>query len=233
MSGGHNKSSSKQQQTSQTNVWDQQSPFLTDLYGQGQGLQGAQMSEAQGMGAGIIRAIAGMGGGMAGLANTAAGGTDMMNSLEQRASGQQNPFLQGNINALGTNINQQLGQQMQMIGGQAGQAGQVGGGRQGVAEGLAVQGAQRQFSQGANQMLSQDYQNQGAYAQEFMGAQQGAMGGYMDALGQQMNLGMGGLGAQWQPLLMQAGLLGPAVLEQYGQGSGKSYSFGMHGGMGG
>jgi len=234
MSGGHSKSSSKQQQTSQTQVWEAMAPYLQSLYGQGQELQGNQMQQAAGLGTmGTAAAESGqVGQGLANLSGMASGQNPIMGMMEQRASGQQNPYLQGNISALGENINQQLGIQMQGIGGRAGMAGQIGGGRQGVAEGLAVQGAQREFAQGANQMLGQDYQNQGAYAQQYLGMQQGALGGYMGAVGQQMNLGLGGLNAAWSPLMAQAGLMGPAVMESYAQGSGKSSSFAMQGGMG-
>ena len=151
--------------------------------------------------------------------------------LASRASGQQNPYLQGNINALGTNINQQLGQNLQQVGGQYMGAGQGGSSRQGIAEGLAIQGAQQQFSQGANQMLSQDYQNQGAMAQQYLGAQQQGLGNYLGGAGQLANLGMQGLNAPWNALQNYQGVLGSPIMTSQGSGFGKSSSFNVSGGM--
>jgi len=115
-----------------------------------------------------------------------------------------NPWVQGQINNLGQNLgnfyNQQLlpgiNQQSSFYGG-------TGGGRQGVAQGLAAQGVAQQFQQGANNIYAQSLQN----APDLF------------------NLGMAPWQAQWEPYRQMAGLLGsPTVL---GQGTSGGFNFGF------
>ena len=72
-----------------------------------------------------------------------------------------NQFLQGQIDILGENIGRNLQQNiLPGIGSQATAFGGRGGSRQGIAEGLAAQGAQTEFRQGAQNLLFQGGQQQ-------------------------------------------------------------------------
>ena len=68
-----------------------------------------------------------------------------------------NPYLQANIDQLGTNISQQAGRNQNQINQQAVQAGAYGGGRQGVAQGLNAEAATDAFTQGTQTMLMDNY----------------------------------------------------------------------------
>jgi len=68
-----------------------------------------------------------------------------------------NPYLQANIDQLGTNISQQAGRNQNQINQQAVQAGAYGGGRQGVAQGLNAEAATNAFTQGTQTMLMDNY----------------------------------------------------------------------------
>lgn len=86
--------------------------------------------------------------------------------------------------------------------------GQLGGGRQGVAQGQAVEAAAEAFSQGATGLLTQDQAQRDAIAQgvadrSIQGAQVGLAG--MPGL---LNIAQGGITAQTAPLQFLASILG-------------------------
>jgi len=89
---------------------------------QGFGNQQQQFGEAFGQGTGALGGIA-------------AGTNPALQQLQQQASGQ-NPFLQQNIDQLGADVTRQFERGLAGIQNQAIGGGQLGGGRQGVAEGL-------------------------------------------------------------------------------------------------
>ena len=163
-----------------------------------------------------------------------AGTNPAIANLMQRAQGG-SPWLQSQIGQLGDNIGQFFNQQiMPGITGEYAGAGQLGGSRQAVSQGMASQEALRQFVQGATGLYSNDY-TQGANAAGMAG--QLAQGSINNA-GNQYNLGMQPYSAQFQPLQQFSSLLGgPTVLGQ-GGGGGHGFnfmsqgSFGL-GGMGG
>ncbi|WP_417436430.1 hypothetical protein [Idiomarina abyssalis] len=68
-----------------------------------------------------------------------------------------NPYLQGQIDTLGQNITQQMGRNQNTINQQAAQQGAYGGSRQGVAQGLNAESANREFAQGTNDLLFRNY----------------------------------------------------------------------------
>ena len=71
-----------------------------------------------------------------------------------------NPALTATIDTLGSDIQRNFAENdKQMIQDAAGQAGQYGSTRHGVAEGIAARGAQEQFIDQAGQMRAADYQN--------------------------------------------------------------------------
>lgn len=166
---------------------------------------------------------------------------------------QNNPYLGSQLQQFGQNIGQNLRENiLPAIGGNFAQAGQRGSSRQGVAEGMAAQGAQRQFSQGAQNLLSQGFANQqnaattlaqlgsqaGGQSVGLSGLQQSAL------LGQQSNIPgitQSMLSAQLQPFQIGAGVIGaPSVLSSsFGFGAdqgtstsrGKSSSAGLNIGL--
>ncbi len=147
------------------------------------------------------------------------------------------------------------------VAGQAVGAGQLGGGRQGVAEGLLGEAATREFARGSTQLRSQDIGRQLQASQSVLGAQAGAGGqlgaqGLQGLLGQQGlqqagvlgagQLGLGGLGqlgglfdlgfapfgAEFSPLQSLAGIIGGPTVLQESEGQGTSSSFSAEGSIG-
>ena len=136
----------------------------------------------------------------------------------QQFANPNNELAQQNIDMLGSNLSNQFnnqilpGIQSNAIGG-----GALGGGRQGVAEGIAASGVSNAFAQGSQGILNNTY-NQAQQASQF---------------GSQFNLqqamsGLGGLGQfqqqQFAPMQALAQILGnPAILNQ-SQGTSQSDS---------
>jgi len=125
---------------SQSFVDQQQQPFLQDLRSQGQAFTAQQQAP-----------------GSATQQNIGAANQAFQNFLTP----QQNPFLQGQIQQgqqqIAENFTENL---LPQIGGAAAAVGQRGGGRQGVAEGVALRDASRQSSDFAQNLLSADFQGQ-------------------------------------------------------------------------
>ena len=227
-------------------------PLGQQLSGAGQGflgnLQGAASQQAPGVGDAIsgLLNFAGPQGGFAGIGSAAEG---LLGP---------NPALGGQVDALQAAIQQNLAATSGTIGGQATLQGSPGGSRPALATGLDGQEAQRQFGAGASQLFAQDFagrqqlapqilQTQLGAAQAQAGAfgsagaiglqqqagQVGAAQGGLGALGGLFNLGLAPQGAQFQPLLALADILGPAITlsrqESSGQstGSGSSVQFGI------
>ena len=136
-----------------------------------------------------------------------------------------NAMVQNQMDMLGQNLGRQFSQQiLPGIQSNAIAAGQLGGGRQGVAQGIASQGFADAFGQGASGIMSNAY-NQ---------AQQ-ATGLGANLYGQQAMMGLQGLGQMQQmaanPYLWWSQMLGgPTVLNK---GSSDAWNFGMSVGGGG
>jgi hypothetical protein len=140
---------------------------------------------------------------------------------------EQNPFLQGQIQQGQRLINRNLQENiMPTIGSGAAQAGQLGGSRQGVAEGIAARGAIESQADLAQNLLGADFERQQSqnFQRNMLGQQQ-----QLQALGQAGNLA----GIGFAPLQQLAGLIGDPTLlsknrsEQIGQGSSDSKSLGF------
>ena len=130
-----------------------------------------------------------------------------MGNLGQFAQ-QNNPYLNSQIQQFGADIGRNLRENiLPGLGSNAQMAGQRGGSRQGIAEGLAAQGAQRQFAQGATNMRSQAYGQQQQAAQALAGLSNQTMGQFagLQQAGQAQLAGMGLQGAQQLSALQQAG----------------------------
>ena len=182
-----------------------QSPFLNNLRGQGAELAQGQLNPNSQFQQGIVNPA------------TAA--------FQQHLTPQQNPFLTGQIEQgqrqIAENFNERL---LPGIGSSANQAGQRGGGRQGVAEGIALRDANRQSSDFAQNLLGQDFQGQQNRS--------------LNALTFAEQIG----GLAFNPLQNQQGLVGaPTVLSQnqggsqstdFQQGGGQSSNFNLGGGSG-
>ena len=182
----------------QTFVDQAQSPFLDFLRNQAQGAFGGQQQGAQDF--------------QSFLGGLGAQGTDnqFLGALGQQAQG--NPALvAAQTGQLSTDLARQFTEQLNpAIGRQATGLGQLGGGRQGVAQGLAIQGQQRALAQGAVGFQTADAQR----------AQQAAQFGgqlFGQGLQQQGQFAQQGFNAQFQPGQQLAQLLGaPTVLSQQG-----------------
>lgn len=206
-------------------VWGGQESYLTDLYGQGAELLGSQPA----MNLGMTSGLEGMGQYAQGPAlqnliqSTQGGFNRMMNP-------QQNPYLQQAMSSAIRPITQNY--QENVLGGitdQAVQAGQTGGSRQGIAEGIAGRSYLDTIGDVTTNMAMQDY-TQGQQNQlEAMG-----MSGDIANLGMmpsdlQYQAGQLEQMAPWQQLQLQQGLLGsPTVLG----GPGGSSEGGIFSGVG-
>jgi hypothetical protein len=185
-------------------VWGGQAPFLTNLYGQGQGLAQQQSQtigqDAAGLSQGLL-------GGLGPYSNAAT--NPAFQNLLQRAQGG-SPYLGQQIQGLGNDIGQFFSQQiLPGIQSQYGLGGTLGGSRQSIAQGMASQDAIRQFSQGATNLRQADY-GQGLQAAAYLGdlSQQ-----QIGNLGNMYNLSMSPYMAQWSPYQSLSGIIGsPTVL---------------------
>lgn len=127
-----------------------------------------------------------------------------------------NPFLDQQIGFLGEDINQQLQRQGVGRGQQQQQAGQFGGSRGQIAEGLAQEAALREFQQGAGGLRAQDASQRQQLQEQ---ARQFDVGSQLQAGGQLAGLQQGQQGLQTQAALGLADQgLGQAGLDQAGQG---------------
>ncbi len=173
-------------------VDQQQAPFLQQLYEGASGLAGQQLGQGSQFQNNIVNPA-----------------TQAFNNF---LTPQQNPFLQGQVQQGQQIINDNLQQNiLPSIGDSAASTGQFGGGRQGVAEGIALSDANQQSANFAQNIYAQDYQQQQNRA--------------IQALGQAGNIGNLG----FQPLQNLKSIIGnPNNLSQ-GSTSSKSSSGGISG----
>ena len=202
--GGKSKSSGSSggSQSMKSFISPDQLPFLKQLWG-----AGTEGILNQGVGAADV-----------------AGGAGFMQDLQNNpfAAGlmqfaqPNNQMAQQNIDLLGQNMNQNL--QRNLLPGITDtsiQSGGLGGGRQGIAQGLALQGTQQAFGQGSQDILNNAY-NQANQATQF-----GANWGTNNAM--QGIMGLGQLQQQqFAPLLALAQILGNPTVLQESSGSNKS-----------
>jgi len=174
------------------------------------GLQGTQQQLGQGFGGGFGQGQAGVDA----LTNFVGQPGQAEQALQQQAFGQ-NPALNQQIGQLGQDITRQFEQQLSGISLEAVGGGQLGGGRQGVAQGLLGQSALDAFSRGATDLRGQDIGRQLQAAQGLGGleAQRGQLGGALGQLGGQQELGTAGLNQAGQLGAGQLGLGGLQSLQ--------------------
>ena len=224
----------------QTFVDQAQSPFLDFLRNQavggfGQQTQQAGSLQAQlgGLGgqAGQLGQQAGALGGQAGQLGQAAQANPFLAQLQQQAGGNAE-LVAAQTQQLSDVLAQQFNEQINpAISRQATGLGQLGGGRQGVAQGAAIQGQQRALAQGVVGFQGADVARQQQAAQaggalfgqgisqagQFLGQQGGFLGQQQGFLGQQAGFAGQGFAAGFQPGQQLAQLIGgPTVLSQQG-----------------
>ena len=232
LSGGKSKASSQQQ--SQQFVDPLTQHFRSQLFRSGSRVAGQQLAPGGitdfsgqlggallGQGLGGLSSLGqfaqGAGGQQAGFGQAQQAGQNLLGAQTQGGLGQlalarqafgQNPALGEQIGQLGTDITRQFQQgllpgiQAEAVG-----AGQLGGGRQGVAQGIGIQSALDAFQRGATDLRGQDIDRQLNAAQALGGLQQQGFG---QQIGAQQAAGQLGLGQQGQGL---AGQLGAGQLE--------------------
>ena len=233
---GFGKSSGQSTSDQRTFVDPQQSPFLQQLRSSAQALAGNQAGPIQGLfgqaqglqgqGQQFLGGLqqtqqqlgqpfaGGFGQGQAGIdaLTGIAGGTDFASQQLQRQAAGQNPQLGAQIGQLGQDITRQFGQLLPGITSQALGGGQLGGGRQGVAQGLLGQSAIDAFQRGATDLRGQDIGRQ-LQAAQALGGLQGGAAGQLAGLGGQQALGGAALGQQGQGISGQLGLGGLSQLQ--------------------
>ena len=251
--GSKSRSTSSSSSFQQSFVDPQQQPFLQQLRSQAQGVQqgqqqartdtafdlGGQLLGAGGQGLSNVGAIQGnLQGNLPGFGATA----DAQQALRAQAFGE-NPELQNQINLLGQDIGQTFSQQiLPGIQSEAIGFGQLGGGREGVAQGLGIQSALGEFQRGATQLRSDDINRQltaaGQLGQLGLG-QQAQTGGQLGQAGQLnlqgieslqglFNLGLSPFDAEFGGLQQLSQIIGdPTVLQTAratGEASKKGFS---------
>jgi len=208
-------SKSSTEATNPAQVWEPQTGYLTDLYGAGSELLAQQPTEA-------ASTITGRG-----MATGYAGSPALQNLIQQSQAGlstaltpQQNPMLQQAMQSAIRPLTQQY--QENVLGGitdEAVRAGQTGGSRQGIAEGIAGREYLQQVGDITEGMAYQDFA--GGQERMLQGLSQAptianlglAPSEIMQQAGMQEQL------APWQQLQLQQGLIGaPTVLGGGGGG---------------
>ena len=229
MSGSYGKSKSENLSTSgPSSVWSGQSPYLQDLNKRASGLIDAPASDLTGEGRQQT------------IDYARTGISPIVQSTQQAFNtaidpSQQNPYLQQAIQSASRPLIQQFQEgTLSGIGDQAVSSGQVGGSRQGIAEGVAQRGLQDTLGDISTNMAYQDYT--------------GGMDRMMSAMDKApaiANLGMmpgqtlQQIGAQqeqdpWLNLQRAQGIIGgPTVLSGPSRSEGYSKAMNISGGIGG
>jgi hypothetical protein len=235
----------KQSSSSSSTVWDQQTPFLQDLYSQAQSAYGDNSGGASQYATNFSNQNQQTG-------NTALDNlmdTSYINSIQDGSNlGMQtmqtmmnpngNPYLDNQINYAQQNIGRNLKENiLPGVASEAGITGNYGGSRQGIAEGMAMQEALRQGTQLDSTMrgnaYSEDMNRAGNAANSYVGQQLNAddqMINKMGAAGNQMNdnynLGMNKFNVPWQQLNNYSDIIGSPTMTSTGSSSGWNISGG-------
>lgn len=206
MSAGYNQTDPTNKSSfGEQTVFGPQSEALQSLYGSALDLTKQQLPQQA--------AVANQVG--ADLYNQGRGAIDNLGQI----AGGQNPFLQQNINQLGTTLNRNLNEQiLPSIENEAIGVGGLGGGRQGIAAGIAGRGTQEAIAQGTTSLQTNAY-NQRA----------GAANAQLGQLGNLFGLSQAPFQSQFAPLQNLGGLLGSAtVLGKQGSTSSGGGQFGLN-----
>ena len=188
-----------------------QQPYLDFLRNRGQGLASSQMNQ--------IYPFAQQQAGMYGqqgqqFLNTLA--NNPYNETLQGLTDPNSPVMQAQKDALAADIGNFTREQvLPGIGREAVGVGAYGGTRQGVAEGMAAQGAQRSYQQGVSSLYNQIPQT--AIAGAGIASQGAGLG--LNALPSMFDMAMAPFASAWQPLMAQNNLVGPPTVLDKSWGS--------------
>jgi hypothetical protein len=207
---GYNDSLAQSVNQSAQNVWGPQAGALSGMYGGATGLANTQANAIGGAANGLAGQYGGsLNAGIAGLKNLAGGGGPLSAFTNPNTG-----LAQQQLNDATTNIANQF-QRVTMpgINSAAGQAQGIGGGRQGIATGLAMSDAQNQIAQAGTGIYSNAY-NTAAQAASSLGDQMLQAGAALPGAAQAgYNLGMNPFSSAWSPYTQLASVLGgPTVL---------------------
>ena len=250
--GSKSRSTSSSQSSSRSFVDPAQQPFLDFLRTQAQGVQQGQQQARTQSGFDLSGQLLGAGG--QGLSNVGAIQGQLQGNLQGsgafRSSAQalraqafgENPELQNQIDLLGQDIGQTFTQQLLPgIQSEAIGFGQLGGGRQGVAEGLGIQSALGEFQRGATSLRAGDFDRRLTAATSLgelgLGQQAQTAGqletagglnlGGIDALQGLFDLGQAGFGEEFAGLEQLAAIIGDPTILQEAQATGEAASKGF------
>lgn len=246
---GANKSSSKSSSESQSTDFGQSSSFgastqniafeelFAKLYGDAAGASGkvaGQIPEFQGQAAQLFS-------GGTGFLDSLMGGDEGSDYLKNRVTGDNN-ILDQQIAGLQTDIGKLFNEELLPgIKSNSINSGTLGGGRQGVAQGLAAERVTQQFARGATELRAQDQQARDAAARDFSSGRRDAASTGLSALPSVLGLAEAGAGAEFLPVSLLADVLGgPTTLTDslsrsesvnFGQSTSRSKSKGKSAGF--
>lgn len=153
------------------------------------------------------------------------GGGAGENYLESRLG--PNPLLDEQIGQLGSDVGRFFREELNpAVTGSSVAAGQLGGGRQGVAQGRAIDSAGRQFQRGATELRAADMASRDQAASQLMAGRTQAAGTGLSSLQGLFDLAAGGAGAEMMPYQALASIMGgPTSLtdsEQFAEATSES-----------
>ncbi len=207
--GGQSSSDSKSSQR----VWDVQAGFFENYWPLVAQMFRQQNDEIFQYGQGLSQEVTGRLDRAGSAYEAILSGEDPGSAYMQSRLSQGNPYLEGAISDYGQDIARNLAQNILpelRSGGVA--AGAPGGSRAYIAQGLAAQGATREFARGANQMRLADLAQTDALAGQYQGQQMMAAGGLAGLAEPAYNLGMAPYASAWMPALNFAQTLGPPTV---------------------
>ena len=217
------------------------SSSLSDSLSQSRSSSGGQSTSAQGIAfQDLFAQLFGNASGAAGQAAEAApilqgqaaqlfsGGVDFLSQLQNGGAGEaaltsrigDTSARDAQLEALQSGLGDLFSEELNpAITGRAVAAGQLGGGRQGVAQGQAAKAIASQYAQGASSIIASDQAQRDQAAAQLASLQQGGAAAGLSALPGLMGIGQAGSMAGLAPYEALAGILGgPTVLTQ-GQSS--------------
>lgn len=220
-----------QSESQQSNFVDPaQAPFLQRLRQSAERLQGQQAAGGVGTQGFFDQAIDPLQQAGAGALDNAGALATGQNPLQQQlatASQQGNPFIQQVIQNTQGDISRNLNQNiLPAIGSAAGLAGQRGSSRHGIAEGLALQDAQRLSAEAATNINFQGFGQQLDAARSGLQSQQAGIAQLPATQGAQLGLAEAQVSSPFKGLQNLQGLLGNITTLGQGDSSSKAFQGG-------
>ncbi len=218
--------SSKSRSESSQQVWDVQAGFLRDFWPLVENMFREQNDRIFEYGMGLSEEVSGRIDRAGSAYEAILSGEDPGSAYLQGRLSEGNPYLEGAISDYGADIARNLAENILpelRSGGVA--AGAPGGSRAYIAQGMAAEGAQREFARGANQMRLADLAQTDALAGQYAGQQMMAASGLAGLAEPAYNLGMAPYSAAWMPALNYANVLGPPTVLSESEGKSDEWNF--------